>query len=145
MKTNRGSCKHRVNATRLDTELVKKLKDLLEHGAEHEMLHLIEPAHSERFLALMTRHVPHWREARLELNDLPLSGEEWTSYALFGTRHARWLGPIERFVGGLRAKVAVVGLQIVPVRHDVALDHAEFALGRGQLVARRPHVACIDP
>jgi hypothetical protein len=145
MKTKWGSCNHRANTIRLDTELVKKSKDVLEYVAEHEMLHLIEPQQRERFLALMPRHVPHWRDARIELNDLLQSGAEWTSYALFGTRHARWLGPIARFVDGLRAKVAMVGVQIVPVRHDVALDRAEFALGRGQIAPRRPHVACIDP
>jgi predicted metal-dependent hydrolase len=40
----------------------------------HEMLHLIEPTHSERFLGLMDRHYPTWREARAELNELPLTG-----------------------------------------------------------------------
>jgi predicted metal-dependent hydrolase len=41
------------------------------------MLHLIVPTHSERFLALMCKHYPSWREARAELNDLPLAAESW--------------------------------------------------------------------
>ena len=28
------------------------------------MIHLIETTHSERFLALMSKHYPAWREAR---------------------------------------------------------------------------------
>ena len=31
----------------------------------------------ERFEALMNRHYPAWREARAELNELPLSAESW--------------------------------------------------------------------
>ncbi|MEP7306116.1 MAG: YgjP-like metallopeptidase domain-containing protein [Acidobacteriota bacterium] len=41
------------------------------------MLHLIAPTHSEQFLLLMTRHYPSWREARQELNELPLTAEVW--------------------------------------------------------------------
>jgi predicted metal-dependent hydrolase len=77
MKTKWGGCNHRASRIRLNTELVKKPKDLLEYVIVHEMLHLLEPTHSERFLALLTEHYPSWREARAELNDLPLSSETW--------------------------------------------------------------------
>ena len=56
---------------------MKKPKDLLEYVVVHEMLHLIEPTHSERFLALMHRHFPLWRETRAELNELPLGAGSW--------------------------------------------------------------------
>jgi predicted metal-dependent hydrolase len=36
------------------------------------MLHLLVPNHDERFVALLDRHYPSWREARDELNALPL-------------------------------------------------------------------------
>ena len=77
MKTKWGGCNPRRRNIRLNTELVKKPKDLLEYVVLHEMVHLIEPKHSERFLALMTKHYPAWRNARAELNDLPLSAEVW--------------------------------------------------------------------
>jgi predicted metal-dependent hydrolase len=77
MKTKWGSCNHRARNIRLNTELVKKPKDLLEYVVVHEMLHLIEPTHSERFLALMSKHYPAWREARAELNELPLAAVVW--------------------------------------------------------------------
>ena len=54
---------------------MKKPKDLLEYVVVHEMLHLIEPNHSKRFYALMSKHYPSWREARAELNALPLAAE----------------------------------------------------------------------
>lgn len=77
MKTKWGGCNHRAWNIRLNTELVKKPKDLLEYVVVHEMLHLIEPTHSERFVALLEQYYPTWREARAELNELPLVAEKW--------------------------------------------------------------------
>jgi predicted metal-dependent hydrolase len=77
MKTKWGSCNHRARHIRLNTELVKKPKDLLEYVIAHEMAHLIEPTHSTRFIAILEEHYPTWREARAELNELPLTAEVW--------------------------------------------------------------------
>lgn len=77
MKTKWGSCNHKTGCIRLNTELVKKPKDLLEYVIVHEMIHLIEPRHSEHFMSLLATHYPTWREARLELNELPLAAEVW--------------------------------------------------------------------
>ncbi len=77
MKTKWGSCNNKVGHIRLNTELVKKPKDLIEYVIVHEMIHLIEPTHSERFMLLLTDNYPAWREARAELNELPLAAEEW--------------------------------------------------------------------
>jgi predicted metal-dependent hydrolase len=77
MKTKWGSCNHKAGHIRLNTELVRKPKDLLEYVVVHEMVHLIEPTHSDRFLAILTEHYPTWREARMELNELPLAAEVW--------------------------------------------------------------------
>jgi predicted metal-dependent hydrolase len=78
MKTKWGSCNHRASSIRLNTELIKKPKDLLEYVIVHEMVHLIVPRHDGRFVALMDRHYPTWREARAELNELPLAAEAWS-------------------------------------------------------------------
>ncbi len=72
MKTKWGSCNHRCAHIRLNTELIKKPRDLLEYVIVHEMIHLIEPTHSERFIALLDQFYPTWQEARAELNALPL-------------------------------------------------------------------------
>lgn len=77
MKTKWGSCNHEARLIRLNTELVKKPKDLLEYVLVHEMAHLLEPTHNERFIAILDEHFPAWREARAELNDLPLAAEQW--------------------------------------------------------------------
>jgi predicted metal-dependent hydrolase len=72
MKTRWGSCNFKQGNIRLNTELVKKPKDLLEYVVVHEMVHLIEPSHNDKFIAILNQHYPNWREARLELNELPL-------------------------------------------------------------------------
>jgi predicted metal-dependent hydrolase len=77
MKTKWGSCNHRAGHIRLNTELVKKPKDLLEYVIVHELAHLIEPTHSDRFIGILDKHYPSWREARAELNELPLTAEAW--------------------------------------------------------------------
>ncbi|MGM0563267.1 MAG: M48 family metallopeptidase [Pseudomonadota bacterium] len=77
MKTKWGSCNYRVGNIRLNTELVKKPKDLLEYIIVHEMAHLIEPTHNEQFVAMLNEHYPGWQEARDELNALPLKAESW--------------------------------------------------------------------
>ena len=77
MKTKWGSCNPKAGHIRLNTELVKKPKDLLEYVIVHELVHLFEPTHSERFMAILQKHYPTWREARAELNELPLSSEVW--------------------------------------------------------------------
>lgn len=77
MKTKWGSCNLKTGHIRLNTELVKKPKDLIEYVIVHEMAHLIEPNHSDRFIAILDEHYPTWREARAELNELPLAAEMW--------------------------------------------------------------------
>jgi predicted metal-dependent hydrolase len=78
MKTRWGGCNHRGGNIRLNTELVKKPRDLLEYVVVHEMLHLLEPTHSKRFVSLLDKHYPGWLEARAELNALPLSAVRWS-------------------------------------------------------------------
>jgi len=79
MKTKWGGCNHRTGSIRLNTELVKKPKDLLEYVIVHEMAHLAEPTHSDRFVAILQKRYPTWREARAELNELPLAAESWNA------------------------------------------------------------------
>ncbi|MFN4909175.1 MAG: M48 family metallopeptidase [Bacteroidota bacterium] len=78
MKTKWGACNCKAQTIRLNTELVQKPKHLLEYVVVHELLHLVEPRHNKRFMELLDVHYPHWREARQELNELPLSHHGWT-------------------------------------------------------------------
>jgi hypothetical protein len=77
MKTKWGSCNPNAGTIRLNTELAKKPKDCLEYILVHEMVHLLEPTHNARFVALMDQFMPAWRHYREELNRLPVSHEGW--------------------------------------------------------------------
>lgn len=77
MKTKWGSCNKGTRSIRLNTDLAKKPRDCLEYIVVHEMLHLLEPTHNTRFLALMDRFMPNWRLRRDQLNQLPVRHEEW--------------------------------------------------------------------
>lgn len=77
MKTKWGSCTPSLGTIRFNLELAKKPAECLEYVIVHEMVHLLEPTHSERFIAILQKHYPTWREARAELNELPLSAEVW--------------------------------------------------------------------
>ncbi len=77
MKTKWGSCNQESRNIRLNTELVKKPKELLEYVVAHEMVHLLTRRHDDEFIRLMSHHYPFWREARAELNELPLRAEAW--------------------------------------------------------------------
>jgi predicted metal-dependent hydrolase len=77
MKTKWGSCSPVARTIRLNTELAKKPAECLEYVLVHELLHLIEPTHNRRFVALMNEHMPKWKSHREELNRLPVRHESW--------------------------------------------------------------------
>ncbi|MEU4620010.1 SprT family zinc-dependent metalloprotease [Actinoplanes sp. NPDC023801] len=78
MKTRWATCRTGSGAVWLNPELAKKNPRCLEYIVVHSLLHLVEPAHNERFADLMTRYVPDWRARRDELNEAPLAAEDWT-------------------------------------------------------------------
>ena len=78
MKTKWGSCNPRAGAIRLNTELAKKPKHCLEYILVHELVHFFEPHHGDRFVSLMDKFIPQWRQHREELNRHPLSHESWS-------------------------------------------------------------------
>lgn len=71
MKTRWGSCNDQRRTLRVNTELAKKPVACLEYIAVHEMVHLSEPTHGARFLAMMDEFMPGWRGVRDDLNRLP--------------------------------------------------------------------------
>lgn len=77
MKTLWGSCSPNRNTIRLNLELAKKPEGCLEYIIVHEMTHLLEPSHNNRFIALMDQFMPKWKFYRDELNRLPVRHEYW--------------------------------------------------------------------
>jgi predicted metal-dependent hydrolase len=80
-----GRARERLEETRtasrriwLSLELAKKPVQCIEYIVVHELAHLIERHHNERFLTIMDQHMPQWRAHREELNSAPLAHETWT-------------------------------------------------------------------
>ena len=77
MKTRWGSCNPVARTIRLNTELAKKPRQCLEYLIVHELMHLLEPTHNARFVALMDKFMPDWHRHRELINQLPLRHEAW--------------------------------------------------------------------
>lgn len=77
MKTRWGSCNPEAGRVWLNLELAKKPVACLEYILVHELVHLIERSHNDRFRELLNRAMPKWRLHRDELNRAPLAHEEW--------------------------------------------------------------------
>lgn len=77
MKTKWGSCNPTQKNIRLNTELARKPRACLEYVLVHELIHILEPTHNERFWRLMDLHLPQWKTIRDELNRRPLAYEKW--------------------------------------------------------------------
>lgn len=78
MKTKWGSCNIQAGRIWINLELAKKPPECVEYILVHELVHLLERHHNERFKSLMDKHLPDWRERRDLLNSLPLAYEDWS-------------------------------------------------------------------
>ncbi len=77
MRTKWGTCNSRAKRIWLNLELIKKPVDCIEYIIVHEMIHLIERKHNERFVILMDKYLPEWKQLRMELNRFPISHTDW--------------------------------------------------------------------
>jgi predicted metal-dependent hydrolase len=77
MKTKWGSCNPDKRRIWLNLELVKKDVKYLEYIVLHEMVHILERTHNDRFREYMDRFMPSWQMLREELNQSPLKDEQW--------------------------------------------------------------------
>ncbi len=77
MKTKWGTCNIEQKRIWINLELAKKPVYCLEYIIVHELIHLLERHHNNRFLALMESHMPQWKVYKKELNSLPVSHGEW--------------------------------------------------------------------
>lgn len=68
MKTRWGTCNIRTRKIWLSLTLAEKSPELLEYVVVHEMVHLHERLHNQRFKNFMTLYLPNWRELQNQLN-----------------------------------------------------------------------------
>jgi hypothetical protein len=81
MKTRWGTCNTAARRIWLNSELAKKPPPCLEYVVVHEMVHLVEPSHNERFREIMDRTMPSWSLRADELNRTHLPDEGWEESA----------------------------------------------------------------
>lgn len=77
MKTKWGTCNVSAQRIWLNLELVKKPLPCLEFIIVHEMVHLLERHHNDRFIAYMDKFLPQWWLQRDVLNQEPLGDDRW--------------------------------------------------------------------
>ncbi len=77
MKTKWGACNTDEKRIWLNLELIKKPLICIEYILVHELVHLHERNHNERFVKLMDQFMPKWRLYRDELNKLPIVHNDW--------------------------------------------------------------------
>jgi len=53
---------------RINLELAKKKPECLEYILVHELTHLLERNHNDRFVAYMNEFLPQWKGIKDELN-----------------------------------------------------------------------------
>ncbi len=70
MKTRWGSCNTTAKRIWVNLALAKKNPACLEYIIVHEMVHLLERHHNERFISYMDKFLPNWRSIKVELNGL---------------------------------------------------------------------------
>jgi predicted metal-dependent hydrolase len=62
MKTRWGTCNIASCRLWLNLELARKPEECLEYILVHELLHLLERSHNEKFYRHMDHLLPNWRE-----------------------------------------------------------------------------------
>ena len=85
MRTKWGACNTSEKSIWLNLELAKKPQVCLEYIIAHELVHLLERNHNDRFVSLMNKFMPKWRMYRDELNKLPVAHNDCSFYISFIT------------------------------------------------------------
>ena len=68
MKSRWGTCQIQTGRLCFALDLSSKPEDCIEYVVLHELTHLLEAGHTPRFHALMTQHMPDWKQRKSRLN-----------------------------------------------------------------------------
>ena len=67
MTSRWGSCSVQKHTIRINLQLAKKPEKCLEYVIVHELTHLLEPSHNQRFHAYMKKFLPNYKEREKRL------------------------------------------------------------------------------
>lgn len=74
MKSRWGSCTVAKKTIRINLQLARKPEECVEYVIVHELVHLLEPSHNERFHAYMKQFLPDYKERKRLLEESGFSG-----------------------------------------------------------------------
>lgn len=77
MKTKWGACNVKSKRLWFNLELAKKPIYCIEYLVVHELVHLLERLHNDKFMAYMDLYLPKWLLYKEELNKFPISHADW--------------------------------------------------------------------
>ncbi len=77
MKTKWGTCNAKKKQILLNLEMAKKPLHCLDYVFVHELVHMIERNHTDRFIELLESAYPKWKKSKQELNQGILSNSVW--------------------------------------------------------------------
>lgn len=97
MKTRWGTCNPKDKRVWLNLELAKKSLHCIDYVFVHELVHLVENGHSERFIRILESVLPNWERQREELNEGPLGYSEWECVPLRGSRASAGSEKVDRW------------------------------------------------
>ncbi len=73
MKTRWGSCNTRDRRIWINLALIRLSPCYLEYVLVHELVHLLERYHNQRFYGFMDQFIPQWKQLKVALNRYSLS------------------------------------------------------------------------
>ena len=77
MKTKWGTCDAKKKQILLNLEMAKKPPHCIDYVFVHELVHMIERNHTDRFIELLESAYPKWKKSKQELNQGILSYSVW--------------------------------------------------------------------
>lgn len=68
-----GSCNQQARHIVFNLELAKKPIECIEYIVAHEVIHLVERTHTDRFFRLLDTYAPKWEKLKNDLNEFPVT------------------------------------------------------------------------
>ncbi len=72
MQSSWGKCHKETGKIMFNLQLAKKPLNCIEYVVAHELVHLIEQNHTDKFRHILGTHFPGWQKIKKELNEFPL-------------------------------------------------------------------------
>lgn len=77
MRTRWATINVKSGIITVNPEIAKQGMESIESVIVHELMHIFEPNHGERFIRLLDTHLPDWRVRKTKLDSAMLSCEDW--------------------------------------------------------------------